>query len=236
MKQSFVLLAVCAFASLASADTIGTYGDTTVVTGPDSNPAWQLTSDSTGPNTYSGVYVTVTATLTPGTLTELMADYVMLTGTFGDGAPRFSLIDTTSNPFNEAYIYFGTPTSGGTFTDPNNGNTNYANTGNYADLTSSDVRVYSNGFGGYGNGNTGQTWAQFLADPGVATTQIGYISLDLDGGFVNSQVMDTTDFDVNGTIYQPSASAVPEPAGLGLMACVLAALAGAGLFRRRRTL
>jgi hypothetical protein len=60
---------------------VRTYGDTTVVTGPDSNPAWQLTSDTT--NTYSGVYVTVTAPLTPDTLTELSADYVMLTGTFG---------------------------------------------------------------------------------------------------------------------------------------------------------
>jgi hypothetical protein len=232
MKKLFAL-ALCAFASLASADTIGTYGDTTVVTGPDSNPAWQLTSDSTGPNAYSAVYVTVTGPLTPDTLTELEADYVMLTGTFGGGAPRFSLIDTTSNPNNEAYIYFGTPTSGGTFTDPNNGNTNYANTGNYADSLSSDVRVYSNGFGGYGDGNTGQTWAQFLADPGVGTTQIGYISLDLDGGFTGSQVMDTTDFNVNGTIYAPSASPIPEPAGLGLMACVFAAMAGAGLRRRR---
>jgi hypothetical protein len=230
MKYSLTL-ALCAFASLASADTIGTYGDTTVVTGPDSNPAWQLTSDTT--NTYSGVYVTVTAPLTPDTLTELSADYVMLTGTFGGGAPRFSIIDTTNNANNEAYVYFGNPPA---FTDPNNGNTSYANTGNYADLLSSDVRVYSNGFGGYGDGNTGQTWAQFLSDPGVGTTQIGYITIDLDAGsFTSTQVMDATDFQVNSAIYAPTASGVPEPAGLGLMACVLAALAGARLFHKRRT-
>ena len=72
------------------------------------------------------------------------------------------------------------------------------------------MRVYSNGFGGYGDGNTGQTWGQFLADPGVGTTPIGYITIDLDAGsFTSTQVMDTTDFDVNGAIY------APEPAGAG---------------------
>src|SRR6202042_2243068 len=134
--------AICAFACLCSADSIGTYGDTTVVTGPDSNPAWQLTSDSSGPNTFSGVYLNVTSLLTPATLTELSADYVMLNGTFDNGAPRFSIGDTTMNANNEAYIYWGTPTSGGDFTDPNNGNSNYANTGNYVDPASSDIRVY----------------------------------------------------------------------------------------------
>jgi len=235
MKQSFVVFALCALAPFASADFVSTYGDATVVTGPDSNPAWQLTSNSSGPDAYGGVYVTITGPLTPATLLELSADYVMLTGTFGGGAPRFSLIDTTSNPDNEAWIYFGTPAGGGTFTDSNNGNTTYANTGNYADLSSSDIRVYSDGFGGYGTGNTGQTWAQFLADPGVATTQIGYISLDLDGGFTGSQVMDTTNFDINGTVYSPS-PAVPEPGSAGLLLCVLAVLGGSRLFSRQRSI
>ncbi|MGA2212999.1 MAG: hypothetical protein ABSH31_06960 [Bryobacteraceae bacterium] len=236
MKISFALLALSTMAGLCSADSIGTYGDTTVVTGPDSNPAWQLTSDSSGPNTYSGVYLNVTSTLTPATLLQLSADYVMTTGTFDAGAPRFSIGDTTSNPNNEAYIYWGTPTGGGDFTDPNNGNTSYANTGNYADLTSSDIRVYSNGFGGYGTGNTGQTWAQFLADPGVGATQIGFISIDLDGGFgqSGSQVMDTTNFDINGVTYKPSVSTVPEPTQLGLMLPLFAMLGGTGLFLRRR--
>jgi hypothetical protein len=236
MKISFLLVAICAFAWLCSADSIGTYGDTTVVTGPDSNPAWQLTSDSGSTDTYSGVYLTITGTLTPATLTQLSADYVMQTGTFDEGAPRFSLTDTTSNPNNEAYIYWGAPTSGGDFTDPNYGNSTYANTGNYVDPTSSDIRVYSNGFGGDNTPNTGQTWAQFLASDGVATTDIGYISIDLDGGFgaTGSQVMDTTDFDINGVTYAPSASSVPEPRTLGMMLPLFAVLAGAGLFLRRR--
>jgi hypothetical protein len=236
MKISFVLVAICAFACLCSADSIGTYGDTTVVTGPDSNPAWQLTSDSSGPNTFSGVYLNVTSLLTPATLTELSADYVMLNGTFDNGAPRFSIGDTTMNANNEAYIYWGTPTSGGDFTDPNNGNSNYANTGNYVDPASSDIRVYSNGFGGDNTPNTGQTWSEFLASDGVASTQIGFISIDLDGGGGNlgSQVMDTTDFDINGVTYTPSASSVPEPATLGMMLPLFAGFAVAGL-RRRKT-
>jgi hypothetical protein len=231
MKQFLGLLALCVFAPLIRADFVSTYDDATVVTGPDGNPAWQLTSDSTNPD--GGVYVTITGTLTPATLTQLSADYVMETGTFGGGAPRFSIIDTTNNTYNEAYVYFGTPEGGGAFTDPNNGNTNYANTGNYADLSSPDVRVYSNGFGGFGNGNTGQTWAQFVAS--VGTVDIGYISLDLDGGFTGDQVMDTTNFDVNGTVYAPPA-AVPEPGSFGLMLCLFAVLGIMGPFSRRRRL
>lgn len=228
MKQSLGLLALFVFASLVRADSISTYGDATVVTGPDSNPAWQLTSDSSGPDLYGGVYITVTGTLTPATLTQLSADYVMLTGTFGGGAPRFSLTDGSNN---EAWIYFGTPAGGGTFTDPNNGNTTYANTGNYANLSSSDVRVYSNNFGGDNNPNTGQTWSQFVGLAG--STQIDFISLDLDGGFTGNQVMDTANFDVNGTVYSPAA-AVPEPGSLSLMLCLFAVLGVVGPFLRRR--
>ena len=231
MKITFVLFAVCALASLCAADSIGTYGDTTVVTGPDGNPAWQLTSDQTGPNAYSGVYLAITSPLTPATLNQLSADYVMEAGTFGGGAPRFSIIDTTSNTNNEAYVYWGTPQGGGAFTDPNNGNTNYANTGNYANLSSPDIRVYSNGFGGDNSSNTGQTWAQFVANDG--TTAIGYITVDLDGGFTGNQVMDTTNFDINGVVYAPSA--VPEPGSLGLLLCALSVLAGAGLISRIKT-
>lgn len=81
----FLPIAALAAAGLCSADTLSTYGDATVVTGPDGNPAWQLTSDSSGPNTYSGLQLQITGPLTPVTLTQLSADYVMLTGTFGGG-------------------------------------------------------------------------------------------------------------------------------------------------------
>ena len=242
MKITFALIAVCAFASLCAADSIGTYGDTTVVTGPDGNPAWQLSSTSTGLFGYSGVYLTITGpltaawrvvansgcALTPTLLNQLSADYVMETGTFGGGAPRFSLTDSSNN---EAWIYWGTPTGGGSFSDPNNGNTTYANTGNYASPASPDVRVYSNDFGGDNSPNTGQTWAQFVAAAGG--TQIAFVSLDLDGGFTGNQVMDTN-FDINGVVYAPSA--VPEPGSLGLLLCALSVLGGAGLISRRKTM
>jgi len=84
------------------ADFVSTYDDATVVTGPDGNPAWQLTSDPTSSNLDGGVYVTITGTLTPTTLTQLSADYVMENGTFGNGAPRFSLIDGSKRSLGDA--------------------------------------------------------------------------------------------------------------------------------------
>lgn len=93
------------------------------------------------------------------------------------------------------------------------------------------MRVYSNDFGGVNSPNTGQTWAQFLALTG--STQIDYVSLDLDGGFTGNQVMDVTNFDVNGTVYAPSA--VSEPASAGLTLAALATSLAAGLLFRRRT-
>jgi hypothetical protein len=66
-------------------------------------------------------------------------------------------------------------------------------------------------------------------------TAVGYITIDLDGGLTGDQVMDTTDFDINGTIYTPSSSpTVPEPASIGLMACAFALLAGAAFLGRTR--
>jgi len=204
------------------ADTIGTYGDTTVVTGPDGNPAWQLESEF--PIFFGGgVYVTITGTLTPDLLTQLSVDYVMVGGTFGNFAPGFSLIDTTNNVKNEAYVYWGTPQAGGTFSDPNSGNTTYANTGNYADTGSSDLRVVANGFGG-DNSDTEETWQQFLnADGDVA---IGFISIYLTGGTsINTSILDTANFQVNNTVYTPSGtSQVPEPRSLVLIGCLLAAM------------
>jgi len=86
--------------------------------------------------------------------------------------------------------------------------------------------VYSNNFGGDDSPNTGQTWAQFVALTG--STPIDFASLDLDGGTkTNTQVMDTTNFDVNGTVYSPT-PAVPEPGSLGLMLCLFAVLGVAG--------
>jgi hypothetical protein len=219
------LLAIFACSLTASADSVGTYGDTTVVTGPDSQPAWQLSSLATSGSGYSGVYLGFTSPIAPSALTELSANYVMTTGTFGGGAPRFSIIDSTNNASNEAYVYFGTPLAGGAFNDPNIGNTSYASTGNYANLSSPDIRVQVNGFGGYSSGASYQTWSQFLADPFVSGTTISYITIDLDGGFTGNQVMDIGSFNINGTVYAPAA--VPEPSST-YMVGIAAALALVG--------
>lgn len=194
----------------AHADVLTTYGNVTTVNGPNSTPVWQITSLS--PDGYGGLEDQITSLLTPTSLTHLSADYEFTTGTIDGGAPRFTLFDSA---FNSAYVYFGTPTGGGNFSDPHPGT--YANTGNYADLLSTDLRVASNGFGGDNTPNTYTTWAQFVAlNPNVA---ISYITFDLDGGFTGTQSLQTGNFQVNDNIYNPagSPSPVPEPGSLLLL-------------------
>lgn len=143
-----------------------------------------------------------------------------------------SIIDTSTNNNNEAYVYWGTPQGGGSFTDPNSVKSTYANTGNYANLASMDVRMQNNGFGGGSTGESYETWNQFVAmDGGV---QIGYITIDLDGGFTGNQVMDTTDFDINNTVYTPTITpTVPEPRAGGLVLVGALLLAGIAFCRFR---
>jgi hypothetical protein len=233
------------FAAVAIADTVNTYGAVTVVTGPNSQPAWQITSDPAGLG-YGGVYIGFTGVVTPAMLSSVSADYVMTEGTFGGGAPRFSLIDNTGNeaspPPDEAYDYWGTPLGGGTFTDPNLGSTTLHNTGNLVSLTSTDLRVASNGFSGYGNGNTYETYKNFLTETGargaVSSAPMTYLSLDVDGGFSSAQQVDVENFSVtfaNGTTetFNPSQTApTPEPRFVSLFAagCFLIF----GLYKRNR--
>jgi hypothetical protein len=234
MLKTTPICALCitaVFAPFASADVFSTYGATTVLNaGPPT--VYQLLSDPNGTG-YAGIYEQITATLTVSQLIDLEANYQMTQGTFGGGAPRFSLIDTTNNPNNEAYIYWGTPTGGGGFTDSNAGSPNLNGTGNYADLTSTDLRVAVNGFGGINALNTYVTWSQFVAEAG--TVDIGYISLDLDGGFTGTQQMSVDNFTINGTVVSNQASPVPEPGSVALLLTV-AALIGSATYRRRRTI
>lgn len=205
-----------------------------VNTGPASDPnVFQLASSN--PAGYAGLYydaITDSPPLTPATLTTLSALYEMQIGTFSAGAARFSLSDTTNNPANEAYIYWGTPQSNGTFTDPNSGS--FASTGNLADLTSSDLRVQVNGFGGDSTGQHYETWSQFVANDG--NVQIAYISLDLDAGYSqpNGQQMITNEFTVNGNVDEAGpAAAAPEPASFTLLSVGLALVGGYRLRRRK---
>jgi len=171
----------------------------------------------------SGLYLQITGTLALNQLLTLSAEYDMTTGSFGGGAPRFSLYDTTANPNNGAYIYWGTPLGGGSFSNPNANNT-FANTGNYADPSSSDLRVYVNGFGGQSTPNTGETWSQFVT--ALGSTDISYIYLDLDAGtFTSAQEMLVSSFTVNSEVDTPSPSSVPEPGTLAVFGVGLLGLA-----------
>ena len=211
-------LCIIALAALAAprarADIFGTYGDTTVVSaGPPTE--YQLVSDTTSGSGYSGIYDQITGTLDVSQLTDLEASYEMTTGTFGGGAPRFSIVDTTNNTHNEAYVYWGDTTNGSNFTNPNAGSTSLNSTGNYADLASSEIRVEVNGFGGINAPNTPITWSQFVAEAG--NVDIGFITTDLDGGFTGTQKMLLDNFTVNGVVVSNQAAAVPEPSALVLL-------------------
>jgi hypothetical protein len=109
----------------ASATTVsGTYGDVVI----QSN-GFLVTSDTTGTG-YGGLYFQYSTPILLNSITQLSADYQMTMGTFGGGAPRFTLFDSGGN---SAYIYFGTPLGGQGFADPNLGA--FQNTGNYAAST-----------------------------------------------------------------------------------------------------
>lgn len=212
-----ILAASIAVPQLARADVFKLYappGQNVVVnTGPAAEPTvFQLTSDSSGG--YGGMELKITNPLTLVQVTTLSADYRMVDGTFGGGAPRFTLFDSS---LNSAYVYWGTPAGGGSFTDPNAGT--WANTGNLA--ASTDVRVYVNGFGGQSTPNFGETWQTFVTDHGSAL--LSFITLDLDGGFTGTQVMDVDNFTVNREVFDATAP-VPEPGTLALLGLPLAGL------------
>jgi hypothetical protein len=238
MRKKCILLGTVAIAAgmAASADagSLGTYGDVTIT-----GDGYELTSVDGGtgfpnphPTAYAGVY-TNTSSLTPDTLTELSVDYEMQEASFENGAPRFSIGDSSGN---EAYIYFGNTTNGFNFTDPNAGSSSLNSTGNYADLLSGELRVESNGFGGLNTSNTPMTWSQFLtADGGIAgSAAIAFITVDLDGGdgALGTQEMLLNNLDINGTIY--SAPAVPLPAPIYAVPVLMAGL-GVLQLRKRRT-
>lgn len=219
LKAKIALLGIAlAIGTLTSANagTFDTYGD--VITTPSGFLATSMGFDG------SGLYYQPSSPMTLNSITQLSADYQMTQGTFGGGSPRFTIFDSS---LHSAWVYFGTPLGGGSFGDPATGST-----GNYANLASLDLRVASNGFGGLGNGNTYETWAQFVADSG--TQLISYIFLDVDGGWSqanNTQQALLNNFTVNDEVFTPP---VPEPSTWVMM---ILGFAGVGFmaYRRRQT-
>jgi len=164
-KLLFGVLAVAtvSLTSLPSeAATFGTYGGTF-----NNGTAFDLTSNNSAP--YSGMYIIPGGSLTLAGITQLSANYNMLGGSFGGGAPRFGIADSNDN---QIWAYWGAPLGGGSFTNPNP-NGAFASTGNFADLSSSDLRFYSNGFGGLNSPNTSKTWSELLS--AVGNTVVAYI-------------------------------------------------------------
>ncbi len=212
----------------ASADVFGSYTcDPTLSTCNGTVPVvggnFDLVSNTTTTGA-AGLFLQITGTLTLSQIVDLSAEYDMTTGTFAGGAPRFTLFDSS---FNSAWIYWGTPLGGGSFSNPNPNGT-FANTGNYADLSSPDVRVYVNGFGGQNTPNTGETWNAFVS--ALGSTDLSFISLDLDAGtFAGSQEMLVSSFTVNDQVDTPAP--VPEPTSLALLGAGLLVF---GAFRGRK--
>ena len=216
LSAAFAAFTIVVTSPAAAQVTQGQYGNVQTVPG-----GYQLTS-SASPYTYAGLYFDFDPGLTLSSLTTLSADYTMTQGSFAVGSPRFSLFDSSNGA---AYIYFGTrDASTGLFSDPQTGTT-----GNYADLLSSDLRVECNGFAGCGSpGYPPITFAQFVAQAG--STGIASITLDLDGGYVGTQQLLVSEFNVNGNLYGAPA-AVPEPATWAMM---LIGFGGVGFQMRRQ--
>jgi PEP-CTERM motif len=178
-----------------------------------------LTADPAGTG-YAGIYFHYDTPLLLSDVTTLSADYTWLTpSTYGAGSPRFTLFDS----FNKsAYIYFGTPAGGGTFTDPATGST-----GNYA--TDTGIRIESNGFGGVTTPPLASlTFAQFVAAAGGIG--IMDLTIDVDSSFLGKQQMLVSDFNVNGEHFE-LAGPVPEPSTWAMM---ILGFAGVGFLAYRR--
>jgi hypothetical protein len=101
-------------AATASASTFSTYGD--VVTTPT---GFVATSD-TGGTGWGGLQLQLSPQISLSSITQLSADYSMTLGTTVGGAPRFTIFDQS---LNSAWVYFGNPLGGGSFSDPNTGST-----------------------------------------------------------------------------------------------------------------
>ena len=87
----------------------------------------------------------------------------------------------------------------------------------------SGPRVQSNGFGGYNSGYPSIDWATFLANAGG--TSISHIYLDVDGGWLSTQVVDVAKLDVNGTDYT-APTPTPEPGTLLMLGSGVVGLIG----------
>ena len=205
-------------AATAQTAKSGKFGDATVVNGgPNNSPVFQLTSS--GPSGFAGIYQNPVKGTPLSAITQLSVDYQITQGGYFQGSPRFAIFDTEDRV---AYGYLGTPA----LTDSGV----YGNTGNYASLTSNDLRFESQGFGGFNSGTAPFiTFAQLVAAAGA--TSVDQIALLVDG--TNGQTVLANNFNLNGNVFSatPVAGAVPETATWMMM---IVGFGAVGFAMRRR--
>lgn len=192
------LMIVSANAATAQTVKTGKFGDATIVNGgPSNSPVFQLTSS--GSNGFAGIYQNPVMGTVLSAITQLSVDYQITQGGYFQGSPRFAIFDTGNGV---AYGYLGTP--------PLTDSGVYGNTGNYASLTSNDLRFESQGFGGFNSGTAPfLTFAQLVAAAG--NTSVDQIALLVDG--TNGQTVLANNFNFNGNVFSAApAGAVPEAA------------------------
>lgn len=176
----------------------GLYGTaSSVKTGTGANPwAIQISSATTAGDfstlTYGGAFfVPPSGGLLFSQLYQISADYDLLTGSFGGGAPRFSVgIDVNGDGVADGnvFIYLGTPPS---FNDSPVG---WQNTGNL--LAATDSRFDTSQVGG----TFYDTYSDALTL--VGSLNVVYVSLDVDGGWLApyDQVLDVDNVTVNNFV------------------------------------
>lgn len=98
------------FAGTVSAASYTLFGDAAIVTGGNPNNAVQLHSSWTHGDwssiTYGGIDFTIPAGATLGNLNTLSADYKIIAGDCGGGAPRF-VLNYDNNPNTNIVVYVG---------------------------------------------------------------------------------------------------------------------------------
>ena len=213
MKKLCVAAAFAALTftpGMASADVVTPFGDTTG-TGP-----WDLSSTST---TSSGLDVALSTSITFSALATISASFTDNTGGADVGSPRFVLSATNGDFFS---VYLGTP--------PN--------------FNDNDPAAFTTAFSGvnlnngtnnsaYENSGSYVTLASLKSNPSYSGDLINDVEFIVDGGYGanGTQDLTLTNLDINGNIYNTSASATPLPAALPLFAGGLGAL---GLLAGRR--
>src|SRR5579862_9101381 len=101
-------IAILSLAAIGQADYFSQYGNVVEVSGGPNGTAFRITSDNSSSTPYGGVYYVPDSGTTLNNITTASAQFSWLQGTFGGGAPRFSIGLTNGSYSAEAWVYWGT--------------------------------------------------------------------------------------------------------------------------------